>query len=66
MFKVLKPYYFYDDKPKCKANRQGMYILMLRLKDYGIGWLTDCGAWFFYVYLGKHGLRFSSEGFLTY
>lgn len=64
MFKIFTKYYTNDIK--CKEDYQGIYILFIKIKEYGIGWFTDCGDWFFYIYLGKHGVRFSSAGFLTY
>lgn len=52
--------------PKSKENYVGTNILTLRFGKFGFNWFTDSGNWFFYIYLNKSIVRFSSAGFMVW
>lgn len=56
------PKKYYTDPEKTLF--QGWYIFCLMIKGFKINWFTDCGEWFFYIYIGKRHWRFSSAGFI--
>lgn len=55
---ILKKYYTYT------GEYQGRDIIIFTSKFFSIKWFTDCGSWFFNVFIGKRWYRFSDCGFM--